>query len=970
MNKKDHFESNVACNRFCLLSSAFGLCGRNAVIFAALLALGAAARIYGAWELRHHLNPDSGIVALMAKHMAEGTDFPVFFYGQAYMGSLEPLVSALFCNLFGVSGFMIALGTAFVGLLILPAVFLWGRDAHSAKAGLIAMAYCVIGPLGFLHYQLSPRGGYPVTILLGTLILWLTAKLIIGSRKSAADYGKWFLLGLLAGLGWWSNQLITGAILGAALLGLFFLRKKIFSVNTLSAAIGFLAGSLPFWWWNFFNGWRSFEFAGSLGQTPFRTGLKIFFLERLPDLLDLNQGPIVWRIVLAACFTGATVWALAVTRRAVKKQAASRLHLLALFVFILVSILLFSTSHFAAMNTSRYLLPLVPAVAVILGIATAELSGKIPLHYALIPLVLMIVAQLGCMRGMARRGAGEEQYQRQIEECGRLLKARGIGACYAPYGKHGWNFALREEVCFCDLPLDRYKPYARRAELADRIAVFDNLGDINNFISNYCGSAKIDYSGDTPVCWDFNPPREGLAAITPADIESIRDSLDRDILSVVTDGNLDTCWESEVARGDSEWLEISFKTPQKIGMVRLLFEYYPESWQMAGQLEDGCDKILTPEIQTAGYIWSGPRPYWSYGLSGYRLECRLAPESLRSLRIHRIETGWRLAEIQLFKAGPEQADEVFAEPSVAKEGFQAKEGEQSALGRLLGVIRERNLKRLYCDRWPANAIFRETQGAVQTSLDPDNFEGCPAVLSNKVWFTPRTGLLVRREDEALCRRTLDSRMIAMRRTEIGPWVLLDFAPMLGPSARSAKSARRASQDEPGKWKAEYGREFGLAWAGFACLAKNNKLWAEEQQLQPQIKTEIRFNNGIVFSGISLSTNALPAGTAFTIRYFWQYPEKAGDENICAFVHFINGEHMMQDDHPPAKLNGSENQLFDDLLVETRRLFVPETARAGEYSIRIGLYDSSRQDQKRVPVKTALPNRLNAVDLPVKLTVSK
>ena len=114
--------------------------GLGIIIFICLLLLGTIVRIYGAWELRHNLDPDSGIVALMAKHMAEGTDFPVFFYGQAYMGSLEPLISAIFCALFGTSGFMVTLGTAFVGWLVMLAVFVWARDAHSPAAGLAAMA--------------------------------------------------------------------------------------------------------------------------------------------------------------------------------------------------------------------------------------------------------------------------------------------------------------------------------------------------------------------------------------------------------------------------------------------------------------------------------------------------------------------------------------------------------------------------------------------------------------------------------------------------------------------------------------------------------------------------------------------------------------------------------------------------------------------------------------------------------------
>ncbi|WP_045218728.1 hypothetical protein [Desulfonatronum thioautotrophicum] len=118
-------------------------------VLALLLILGAAVRIYGAWSFRLNLNLDAGVVALMAKHISEGTAFPVFFYGQAHMGSLEAFFSALFMKVFSLYGFGATLGTAFVSFWVLPVVFLWARDIGGSRAGLAAVAFAVIGPLGF-----------------------------------------------------------------------------------------------------------------------------------------------------------------------------------------------------------------------------------------------------------------------------------------------------------------------------------------------------------------------------------------------------------------------------------------------------------------------------------------------------------------------------------------------------------------------------------------------------------------------------------------------------------------------------------------------------------------------------------------------------------------------------------------------------------------------------------------------------
>ena len=108
---------------------------RHSAALAGLLVLGLAARVVGAWCYRRHLNPDAGVAALMARHMAEGLPWPVFFYGQSYMGSLEPAVSAVLARIAGFSGFAVGLGTALLGFLTLPVVYRWARDAESPAAG-------------------------------------------------------------------------------------------------------------------------------------------------------------------------------------------------------------------------------------------------------------------------------------------------------------------------------------------------------------------------------------------------------------------------------------------------------------------------------------------------------------------------------------------------------------------------------------------------------------------------------------------------------------------------------------------------------------------------------------------------------------------------------------------------------------------------------------------------------------------
>jgi hypothetical protein len=267
-------------------------------LFWICLLIAAALRVYGAWCLRFNLNLDAGVVALMSKHMAEGVDFPVFFYGQAHMGSLEAALGAVFCRLFGVSGLAVNMGTVIPAFLLLWVVYVWARDIGGSTAGLAAMVFCCIGPLAFFHYSVSPRGGYAAVLLFGTLSLWLSSRIVATTRAADQDQNQWgppyhmyFWLGLVGGLGWWSGQLVAAALLASLLVLLFGLGRGVLNWGLVLGLIGFGCGSLPFWVYNALHGWPTFAFTGSLGRMDMWHGLQLFFGPRFLALTDLHNLP-------------------------------------------------------------------------------------------------------------------------------------------------------------------------------------------------------------------------------------------------------------------------------------------------------------------------------------------------------------------------------------------------------------------------------------------------------------------------------------------------------------------------------------------------------------------------------------------------------------------------------------------------------------------------------------------------------
>ena len=62
---------------------------------AAAVLAGVCLRIFHFARLHESLDADESIVGLMAMHIAEGREFPVFFYGQHYLGALESYLAAM-----------------------------------------------------------------------------------------------------------------------------------------------------------------------------------------------------------------------------------------------------------------------------------------------------------------------------------------------------------------------------------------------------------------------------------------------------------------------------------------------------------------------------------------------------------------------------------------------------------------------------------------------------------------------------------------------------------------------------------------------------------------------------------------------------------------------------------------------------------------------------------------------------------
>jgi 4-amino-4-deoxy-L-arabinose transferase-like glycosyltransferase len=225
------------------------------------------------WEVVP-FNSDEAVVALMARHILMG-ERPVFFYGQAYMGSLDAFLVALGFLVFGQQVWVIRLVQALLYLGTILTTYWIGKEAFDApKVGILAALLLAIPTVNVSLYTTASLGGYGEALLIGNLTLLVTLVLVRRRIRMVSGIGKhslagsshfpWLgfgLWGLLVGCGLWANGL---TLVFSAPAGLYLFwslwsspatwRTKWLAWFALAAGVGFIIGSLPWWIFAAVNG--------------------------------------------------------------------------------------------------------------------------------------------------------------------------------------------------------------------------------------------------------------------------------------------------------------------------------------------------------------------------------------------------------------------------------------------------------------------------------------------------------------------------------------------------------------------------------------------------------------------------------------------------------------------------------------------------------------------------------------------
>jgi hypothetical protein len=472
-------------------------------------------------------NADEAVVALMAKHILQG-ERPLFFYGQAYMGSLDAILVAAGFAVFGVQVWVVR---AVQMLLFAGTMILWHRFCEegfeSRRIADLAVLLLAVPPVFLTLYTTISLGGYGEALFLGSLSMLLALQITRGK----SSVGRWLGLGLCAGIGFWSFPLslvltvpawMTAALAAARPPAAPQPGTPQWWMRILQLCTGTLLGALP--WiagWIQMGGAALAELGGSAIAGTLQNGaLTLFFLRLLnfflfgfSTLFGLRPS---WELrwLIAAMLPLVLIFDLAVVfffvRRLKARDAAAGARWM-LAGSALLLFLVYLATPFGNDPSGRYFLPLGLVMAAFTAEWIANRAGRFGFAFLA---VWIAYAGLGTVACAVRNPPGittqfdpvAQVDQRDLPEVIAFLRSSGETRGYTNYWvSFPLAFLSDEQLVFtARLPYhedlrytprdDRYPPYDDLVENAERIAyITTNNATLDSVLESALARLGVDY---------------------------------------------------------------------------------------------------------------------------------------------------------------------------------------------------------------------------------------------------------------------------------------------------------------------------------------------------------------------------------------------------------------------------------------------------------------------------------------------
>ncbi len=655
----------------------------DALWIGAILLLGLAVRLEFLYRTNFVIDADEAIVGLMAKHILEGSAWPVFYYGQEYMGSLEPILTAALFGMFRISGVVLKGVPLLFSIVLLAEIYILARAYTSRSGARIAAFLAAVGPHMFVHWGTKARGGFIEIVAIGTLGLIIAVQLL---RKNQLRPRESFILGVVFGFGWWVNNQVIFFIVPTALvvLGRFLplIGISAFVRVTLAGAIGFFVGGAPFWYFNFTSTPRFQSFAvlaRSAGSWwDIVRHLEGYFEQAIPIIVGARHA--WWRtdIFPQATLLGYCLYITIVgvvvyqwisgpdgLLRVQSRFSPTRRPFGLLLLFLVTTPLVFAMSKFGWLSLEpRYLLPLYPVLFVMVGTAVSSLwnsglAGTKALSIALFSLLLFIHSVSlyggdGAIPGQPF-AIPPDRVSRDQRELYTWLQDNGYAHIFTSYWiGYRAAFETNEKVTF-----SRY-----RGPQTVRIHAYERHG--RNFRENPVyilgaveGSmvskalAQLGYEFRmTPVsgyiALDHLRPTEARGAKIRIHPEEITSSHQQATVGRMVDGDLGSRWATSAPQSPGMTIEIQFTTPPTISGLEIDYGFwrhdFPRGLLIEFKSTDGtwCSLLNTTGDPAYAHVFEGERVWRMY----------FTPRRVKALRFtqlgHDAIFDWSMSELSLF----------------------------------------------------------------------------------------------------------------------------------------------------------------------------------------------------------------------------------------------------------------------------------------------------------------------------------
>ncbi len=942
----------------------------------------------------YSVDTDSSIVGLMGKHILEG-DFPVFYYGQPYMGSLEAFVAAFFFFFFGISKLTLSLSPLFFSLLFIISTYFLGKEFGNAEVGLIAIILACVPAVYLVTFSGVARGGYIETLFFGNLILILTRKICRGGLSVKKEYLLFSWLGFIAGLAWWTNFLVIYYLAVAAIFIFLYDKKIIFSPRILAAGLAFFVGSLPFWIYNFTNSFLSFSGTATFQNALRKEALNKLFLRDIPILLNLESYKYEFTLshrifagLMALIYLTSIIYLIFSSRKGLANlfklsvRRENGIEMLVLFMFSVV--FFFSFTHFGLFGTQRYLLP----VFSLMPFTVAYLSVRIKRFSKVLFTAMISFMVIYNIFGVYKAYGVDLKYSladdKKFINLLEFLNQNNLKRVIVPDCLSSKiSFLSKEEIIGSEPRLERCRRHELAVDASSEPAIVTYpMSHFKEALRSLCGEFKFHDAGKYHIFYSFKQPLHS-GKLIPPDKWKAESNFCSEWTASAFDRNIKNFWTSGKEKTPGMYFELDLGRAYKINKIQLLngnhFHNYPNGYVLEVS-PDGKKWARIIDLPSCEVLyWSGPRVFWRGDES--RLEVGFEPVEARFIKI--TQTGehpvypWEINEIYVY------------------EYLGNKKNTDYDVSGLIKFLKQKGVEFVYADRWLSAKIMEDTKDKIQALKPYNDKYPNDTVTSRIVDFLKNMALVVEKEDTEVLEKTLQRLNINSHKESLGNFtVYYSIRPEnkiglyrkalywtgLGLIEADIKKGKKKADIcfrsglkymQKNRWDEaaakfeeavnSYSNHLGALSNLIECYHRVGKTEEKEEvekiiqeEFTPQYKKKAVINNKIEFLGYSIDREEVKPGDKFTIDYFWQCLDGM-KKDYHIFVHFIRGNEIFQNDHRPLDGENPTSQwIRGEVIRESYEVKVPEDVKPGIFNICMGFWDAEGNKQRLKIKKTNLP----------------